>query len=200
MTVIALTGSIGSGKSEASDIFRKLGAEIIDADHLSREVVQPGSIGLTEIVSAFGREILNVDNSLNRKKLGNLVFNDRTELEKLNSITHPLIKQLAQSKFKKSDKSVIIYVVPLFFETNNDYPEIKSVIVVASPKATCIKRIVARDSLSTIDAEKRYDSQLPIEVKKARATWIIENDGDLENLRSQVEKVWCDITNKNGKK
>jgi len=192
-TILGLTGSIGSGKSSAAEIFRKYGAEIIDADVLARQVVEPGTPALAQIESEFGIEVLETDGSLNRKKLASLVFNDQKKLKRLEEITHPLIRQLFLQKLDEIKKirnpALILAVIPLLFETSNRYPELEKIIVVTAPRDQCLSRIVKRDSCSVQMAKQRMNSQIAQEIKASKADLVIENNGTLEDLDKKVIKL-----------
>lgn len=192
--LVGLTGNIGSGKSAAAAIFKQLGAHIIDADDLSRKVVEPGSIGLARIVEHFGKDVLQSDGSLDRKRLGHLVFHNTEDRKALEQIVHPLVrqefqKQLAQARQTSSAK-LIIAMIPLLFETNNRYPELEKIIVVAASPENCRQRIVARDQCAPELADKKLAAQLPIAEKVKRADFVIDNNQGLAELRQQVEQVW----------
>ena len=192
-TILGLTGSIGSGKSSAAEIFRKYGAEIIDADVLARQVVEPGTPALAQIESEFGIEVLETDGSLNRKKLASLIFNDQKKLKRLEEITHPLIRQLFLQKLDEIKKirnpALILAVIPLLFETSNRYPELEKIIVVTAPRDQCLSRIVKRDSCSVQMAKQRMNSQIAQEIKASKADLVIENNGTLEDLDKKVIKL-----------
>lgn len=199
---VGLTGSIGSGKSQAATLFEKLGAKIIDADLLAREVVQLGQPALAEVRATFGPEFFLADGHLDRKRLAQEVFNDANKRKALEGILHPRINLLFKHRLAelrqntKSDGTVIIYVVPLLFESGlNKYPELQKVIVVSASEPTCIKRIMQRDNCSQEDAQKRYSAQTPIAEKVKAADYVIDNDGSLEALEKQVSQVFTSLTN-----
>ena len=154
--MVALTGSIGSGKSTIAGYLKALGAETVDADELAREVVIAGSAGLKEIIQQFGSAIIDLDGSLNRYALGQIVFNDPSQRKLLEGIVHPLIRKRWLQTLEKLNTrvkgKVIVYVVPLFFESGADYQEIKKTIVVYASDSTCLTRTVNRDGLSEENA------------------------------------------------
>lgn len=193
--IIVLTGALGSGKSTVASMFESLGAKIIDADILARKVVEPGSIGLKEIVNFFGKEFLLADGSLDRKALGRRIFTNPSDKTKLEAILHPLIKNLHKQEIEKikataTKPTMGLCVIPLFFETNNKYPEVEKVIVVSAPRSVSIERVMKRDSCSRELAERKYDSQLPISQKESRADFVIINDGKKETLGNQVKSIY----------
>ena len=196
--IAALTGSIGSGKSEAAKIFERLGAQIIDADKLSRAVVAPGSEGLASILYHFGEHLALSDGSLDRSALGKIIFTNSEQRSLLESILHPLINKLFKSELARAIRehaasNLIIYVVPLYFESRLEYPEIEKVVVVAATKEVCIKRIMARDGCDLEFAEKKLQSQMPIEQKMERADFVINNNGSINELESEVKAIYQDL-------
>jgi len=196
--VIVLTGTLGSGKSTVATIFERLGAKVIDSDVLAREVVLPESAGLDEIQNRFGIEYIMSSGALDRKKLGQLIFENPEKRKLLESILHPMI--IAQykeqiNKLAASSKSPVLAlsVIPLFFEARTRTPEIDKVIVVSAPKENCIQRVMKRDNCSLELATKKYDSQLPIEQKEKLADYVIKNEGPTEELEAKVQEIYCQI-------
>lgn len=187
--VIALTGSIGCGKSTVLELLRERGACVISADDLAREVVAPGSEGIKEIVSRFGAEVLTSDGQLDRKKLGRLVFTDKTAREALENITHPRIRALAQQRFEEAEargEKFLVYEVPLLFETGLDKIGFKSIAVVSCPKEVAIERIQRRDNLTREEAMARINAQMSSEEKASRADIVIPNGGTIEELANNM--------------
>jgi dephospho-CoA kinase len=191
LRVFGLTGGIGSGKSTAAELLRQHGVPVVDADELAREVVAPGTVGLTEVVEAFGADVLGPDGALDRKRLGARVFSDPEARKRLNSITHPLVRQLSQVRFTElgaSGVELAAYDVPLLFEVGLD-AVLRPVVLIAAREATQLARIRARDGLSEADARARIAAQLPLEEKRRRADYVLENDGTLESLDAQVSAL-----------
>lgn len=196
--VVALTGSIASGKSAVAEVFKELGAHILDADILAREIVVAGSPGLEEIRKRFGDGVLTTDGQLNRRKLGEIIFADPAARADLERITHPKIRELFlrrldELKNKVTDSQPVVYVVPLFFESGYAYPEIDKIVVVSAERETCIRRIMQRDDCTRELAEKKYDAQLPIEKKEASADFVIKNNSDLKSLREEAVRVFKEL-------
>ncbi len=196
--IIGITGSYASGKSTVAEIFKSLGAYIIDADRLAREIVMPGEPAYNEIKTHFGSDIIQEDLTINRKKLGEIIFNDLANKTKLENITHPRIQELFYKKLNeaKSDSAnkLIIYVVPLLFESKNKYPELEKIIVVSADKNTSIERITKREGCSRELAEKKYLSQMSIEEKEKKADFLIKNNSDMASLEASVEHIYRKLT------
>ena len=195
--VIGLTGSIGSGKSEAAQAFSVLGAAIIDADLLAREVVAPGTPGLTQVRKEFGDAFIDHTGALKRKALGKLVFSDPSARAKLEDILHPLIRALYLERLetaRRSNPPLIVYVVPLLFESRFAYPELDAIVVVSASEPTCIARIVQRDGCTQDEAVLRYRSQMPMERKVKQSDYVLRNDGSREELATQVANLFQKLT------
>ncbi len=194
--LIGLTGSIGTGKSAAANIFASLGARIIDADILAREVVAPGTPGLKEVEAAFGPAIIRSDGTLDRGALGIIIFNDAAARKRLESILHPKIRKrfLETITTISLDKMLVIYVVPLLFESQNLYEELEKIIVVSASPTVALARIMKRDNCSEALARKKLQSQMPIAEKEKRADIIIWNEGTEEELRQRVAEVFHSLT------
>ncbi|MDC2839850.1 dephospho-CoA kinase [Limosilactobacillus mucosae] len=189
--VIGLTGGIASGKSTISSILKAVGWPVIDADLIARQIVMPGSKGLEQIVNRFGPQMLNSDGTLDRKKLGKTVFDDPKKLSDLDKIEHPLIQEAIDSQldeFKKQHLPVVVLDVPLLFETGMD-EECDLTVLAVVDQATQLKRLMKRDQISKMDAVKKISSQMSLKEKMQRADVIIDNNGTLEQTRSQVAEL-----------
>ncbi len=191
MRVVGLTGGIGSGKSVVASMFAQLGADVIDADQLAREVVEPGQPALEEIVKAFGRDILLRDGHLDRAKLGGIIFADPVARGTLNAITHPRIgeRMAAELALRASRPGVLIVDIPLLYESDRT-TGLEAVIVVWVDQQTQLRRLIERDGLKEQDARQRIAAQMPLDEKSARADVVIDNSGSRENTRRQVETVY----------
>ncbi len=191
--VVGLTGGIASGKSTVSHIFRSLGAQVIDADILARQVVEPGKPAWQEIVNFFGREILLPDGSIDRKKLGAIVFQDPAKREVLNRIVHPRVfeeeKRLYQDLRRQYPEALIIVDAALLIESGS-YKRFHKLIVVYVDEQTQLHRLMLRDGISAEEAWVRIRSQMPLSEKVKYANYIIDNRGSLEETRRQVEEVY----------
>lgn len=200
--IVGLTGGIVSGKTTVADMFRELGADIIDADIIAREVVRPKEKAWEKIVKHFGVGILRENQEINRKKLGNIVFSDKNKLKLLNQITHPEITELIKKKLENiinnnNRNNVCIVDVPLLFETGFENMMNKIIVVYLDPKKQ-INRLMKRNNLTREDALKRIKTQIPIEEKVKMADYIIDNSNSLEYTKKQVLHLWEEL-NKNFK-
>lgn len=190
MTRIALTGGIASGKSMVADEFARLGAVIVDADLLAREVVAPRSPGLERIVQRFGAGMLNEDGTLDRARLGDLVFVDDDARADLNAIVHPLVRERSEELFAAAPPgSVVIEVIPLLVETGL-HQAFDHVIVVDAPTEVQVRRLMQRSGLTADQARTRVRIQATREDRIAAADWVIDNSGDQASTVRQVEALW----------
>jgi len=199
--VVALTGGIGTGKSAAAARLAAAGATIIDADILARRVVVPGTPGFRSVVDRYGPAVVSADGTLDRRKLGELILRAETERTWLESVLHPLIRaefevdlraaiERANSTPPSSPgRHLIVYVVPLLFESGLPLTDFDYVVVVAIDRATARQRIVARDNISPEEADRRLAAQLPIAEKVRRADIVIENTGTVTDLERAVDEV-----------
>ncbi|WKV80661.1 dephospho-CoA kinase [Streptomyces sp. SNU607] len=193
MLKVGLTGGIGAGKSEVSRLLARYGAVVIDADRIAREVVEPRTPGLTAVVEAFGPGILTQDGSLNRPALGSIVFSDPARLATLNNIVHPLVgARSAELERAAAAGAVVVHDVPLLTE-NGLAPLYDLVVVVDAKPATQLDRLVRLRGMTESDARARMDAQATREQRLAVADLVIDNDGPLEDLESQVRTVWSDL-------
>lgn len=191
--IIALTGSIGSGKSTVATFFEEWGATLVDADAIAREVVAPGSPGLAEITNIFGTGFIKPDGTLDRKALGARVFSDQKERDKLEAILHPRIKARTQELFREATKKgakMIVHVVPLLFEKGLDLSRYHAIVSIYAPDSLLIQRILARDGCTEKEALARLASQLPSAEKVKRSTHSICNDGNKEQLKARSKLVF----------
>jgi dephospho-CoA kinase len=189
--ILGLTGGIGSGKSMVALMFAQLGAAVIDADQLAREVVEPGEPALQEIAETFGRDVLLPDGRLNRGKLADIIFADAAARARLNAITHPRIRKRmdAAVEARRSGPGVLIVDIPLLYE-NDRASTVEKVIVVWVDAETQLRRLNERDGLTVDAARQRIAAQMPLEAKRARADHVIDNSGSRENTRHQVEAIY----------
>lgn len=192
MRVIGLTGGIASGKTSVANLLERLGAPVIDADQLAREVVAPGERALAQIAESFGSAVLNADGSLNRAALGEVVFADPEKRRKLESITHPAIKERAEEKLarlKAAGVRTAFYVAPLLIEAGIT-SRVHEIWVVYLDHETQLARLMARDGLSREAALSRIASQMPMDEKRRLGRVVIDNRGSREDLEAEVLRVW----------
>jgi dephospho-CoA kinase len=190
--VIGLTGGIGSGKSTVSQFLADLGAVIIDADKIGHEVYLPDTVCWQELVKMFGNRILTADNTIDRKKLGIIVFNNPAEMKRLNSVVHPLMFEMAKQKiddYRRQGVKIVVLDAPILYETNWT-SLVDEVWVVVSNEANVIKRAVARTGLPEEQIRARIRSQMSNEERIKRAQVVIHNDGTAEDLKKKVKELW----------
>jgi dephospho-CoA kinase len=189
--VFALTGGIGSGKSTVAGFLRQAGVPVVDADALARQVVAPGSLGLAAVVAHFGPSILQADGSLDRQRLGSIVFSSPEARTALEALLHPLIQGAAEQEFQRQEEagqSLICYEIPLLFETEQE-DRYRPVVVVHVPEAAQLARVMARDGIDEEEAQRRISAQIPLDHKAEQADHVIENTGTLEETRAQTLAV-----------
>lgn len=196
MKIIGLTGGIASGKSTVSAVFKEMGAIILDADQIARLVVLPHQPAWADIVKLFGPEIINEDQSLNRAKIGKIVFSNPAALEELNRSTHPRIRQSFKDALRQismeQPNAMVIVEVPLLYETNMD-KLCHQVIVVWVDRETQIKRLIKREKLSQEDAIRRIESQMPLDEKARQADYVIDNRGSIMETKEEATRYYNDI-------
>lgn len=193
MNIVGLTGGIASGKSTVSRILERLGAVVVDADQLAREAVMPGTSAHRSIVAAFGEGILLPDGSIDRKALGSIIFADSSARKRLEAITHPAIRELAErrlAELSRSGVSVAVYMAALLIEAGAA-DRVDEVWVVYVDRETQVRRVMARDGLSRSEAEQRLAAQMPMEEKAARGQVVVDNNGTPEELERRVEEIWA---------
>ena len=202
MVFVGLTGGIATGKSVVSGIFRSLGAFIIDADVLAREIVKPGLPAWKAIVEAFGSKILLPDDNINRAKLGSIVFHDTAKRSILNSIMHPgILKEAAKLRKKIGEENpfaVVIFDAALLIESGA-YAMVDLVILVYANENLQINRLMNRDGLTWDDAVERINAQMPVAEKKNYADYIIDTSSLKDDIEKQVRYVFEILKSSSGK-
>ncbi|MFF3745069.1 dephospho-CoA kinase [Streptomyces kronopolitis] len=190
MVKVGLTGGIGAGKSEVSRLLASYGAVIVDADKIAREVVEPGTPGLAAVVAEFGEGVLTPDGTLDRPKLGGIVFADPQKLKALNAIVHPLVgARSAELEAAAGPDAVVVHDVPLLTE-NGLAPLYDLVVVVDAAPQTQLDRLVRLRGMAEDEASSRMVAQATREQRLAVADLVIDNDGPLDALEPQVRAVW----------
>ncbi len=198
MLRIGLTGGIGSGKSEVSRLLAEHGAVVIDADVLAREVVEPGTPGLAEVVEAFGAGVLADDGSLDRAALGARVFGDDAARRRLEAIIHPRVRaRAAEIEAAADPDAIVVHDIPLLVETGQG-EAFDGVIVVDVPLEVQIERLVSEREMSANEAQGRISAQASRQQRAGAADWIVDNTGSLADLRSAVARVWKELSDRAG--
>jgi dephospho-CoA kinase len=195
MIRIGLTGNIASGKSEVAKMLADRGATVIDADQLAREAVEPETQALRDIVKRWGKDILKSDGSLDRAALRRIVFADQFELDALNRIVHPGVTRLRDREIARARERgdpIVICVIPLLFE-RNIVDEFDAIALVDAPRPLRLERLVATRGMEATDAMNMIASQMPAELKRARADYVIENNGSLQELERDVDALWSSL-------
>ncbi|EST54720.1 dephospho-CoA kinase [Brevibacillus panacihumi W25] len=198
--ILGLTGGIATGKSTVTGMLRERGIPVIDADQIARDVVEPGKPAYEAIVAHFGREILLSDGQIDRKKLGEIVFSDETERQKLNAIVHPEVRRVMREEAEAAEKngaSIVFMDIPLLFESKLQHM-VDKVVVVYAPAHMQLARMMERDELQEEQAQKRLRAQFPIDQKKADADFLIDNSGSREEAERQVEEMLSAIRSEIG--
>ena len=198
MLLVGLTGGIATGKSLVSEILRGLGTYIIDADKIAREVVEPQKPAWLEIVEFFGKDIINKDRTINRKRLGEIVFNDPLKKRKLEEIVHPRVieeeNRMLKEYLKIKPDGIVIIDAALLIEAGS-HKRVDKLIVVYADKETQTKRLMERDGLSRTDAEKRIASQMPLDEKVKMADFVIDNSKGIEGTQRQTIDIFNKLRN-----
>lgn len=193
MIVAGLTGGIATGKSTVASIFLEAGARLIDADRIARDVVRKDSAAYREIVDHFGAGILLGDGEIDRKRLAAIIFDDPKEQRALENIIHPRVKQAVGRRLQRirqqAPEALVVLDIPLLFEAGMQRG-LDEVIVVYVPEQLQLERLRARDGLNEAEALVRIRAQMPIELKKARATQVIDNSGSREHTREQALEIY----------
>ena len=192
MKLIGLTGGVGSGKSTVAGMFAELGATVVDADEATHVVYAPGTDGFDAIVDAFGPEYVR-NGQIDRQRLGDLVFKDEAARLRLNEIVHPRVRDWMTARTAEAvdrGAEIVVQDVPLLFENRLQGLFSSTVLVYARPQ-TQVERLVEQRGLARDRARSILAAQMPIDEKRPLATFVIDNDGSLEETRRQVEEVWA---------
>ncbi|HYN24335.1 MAG TPA: dephospho-CoA kinase, partial [Pyrinomonadaceae bacterium] len=193
---IGLTGSIGVGKTFVAGVLAELGCHVLDADQAAREVVAPGSAGLSAVVGAFGDGVLQEDGTLDRQQLGSLIFDDQNKRQLLNSILHPYILALQDEQLREWEaldpEGIGVVDAALMIESGG-FKRFDKLIVVHCRPEVQIKRLMARDNLTREKAQKRIDAQMPQEVKRKFADYLIDTSEGFESVRKRTGEVYEEL-------
>lgn len=187
--LVVLTGGVASGKTTVSNRLAGFGVPIIDTDLIARQVVAPGSPGLDRVVEAFGHEVLNDGHQLDRQRLGEIIFQDASARQRLESILHPLIEAEARRQIgAQADTDYVVLVVPLLVETGL-FADADSVVVVDLPETLQMERLMGREQIDATQARLRLDAQAGRGERLAAATDVIDNSGELSQLDRQIRRL-----------
>lgn len=194
--LVGVTGGIASGKTVVAKMLEALGAPLIDFDFLARQVVEPGKPAFRQIVDYFGKEVLQENGALDRKKLSKIVFQDTEKRSQLEGFTHPPIYEAflkgVSAITEKDPEAIIQAVVPLLIEKNLQ-SIFDKVLVVYVPEEQQIERLVDRDGISEEEGTHMLKAQLPIQEKLAYADFVVHNEGSMEETKKQVEEIWLEL-------
>ena len=186
--IIGLTGSIASGKSTVSNKLKQLGYKIIDCDEINHQILEKNQIGYTSVLAEFGTDILDANSEIDRKKLGSIIFNDKTAKEKLNQILHPLIKSIVKEEIAKVDDGLVFLDCPLLFETDfHELCDLKVVVYVNMDMQ--ISRLMERDGITFPEALKKIYAQMSLDDKLALADYVLDNCHSLSDLDWQIKQL-----------
>jgi dephospho-CoA kinase len=196
MLRVGLTGSIGVGKSFVAGVLAELGCRVLDADEAAREVVAPGTAGLSAVVAAFGEGVLQKDGTLDRQQVGSLIFADQSKRQLLNSILHPYIIAMQDEQLREWEaldpEGIIVVDAALMIESGG-YKRFDKLIVVHCRPAVQIQRLMARDKLTHEEAQKRIDAQMPQEAKQKFADYLIDTSEGFESARKRTGEVYEEL-------
>lgn len=197
--ILGITGGIASGKSFVADVFCRLGATVISADELAREVVRPGGKTLERIVEHFGRSVLAGDGTLDRDALGQKIFADEKQRQALNALIHPAIASLAEQRLAEACRAappLVVYEAPLLFEAGAQ-DRVDAVLVVKVDPQVQLKRLMERDGIDEASARRKIAAQMPQAEKLARADFVIDNSAERDQTRLQAEQLFERLAGRN---
>ncbi len=193
--IIGITGGIGAGKSVVSDLFAKLGATIVDADKIAREILEPMGRAFVDVVETFGTEIVKKDGTLDRKKLAGIVFGDSEKLQTLNRLTHPAVYEEMRKQIESAEAKVVCLDVPLLFTCDFPISCDVTLAVIASDEVR-VNRVMKRDGCTKEEAEMRMKKQLSNEEFQKRADICLWNNGTIDDIKEKVLEIYYDIMEK----
>ncbi len=195
MLLVGLTGGIGSGKSTVARLLEKRGAVVFDADLLAREAVEPGTAGHAAVIERFGADVLAPGGELDREALASIVFADPSARRDLEEIVHPEVRRLfaeSSEAYRNTDR-VVVFSAPLLVETGM-HTAFEILVVVSATVATQIERLMRQRGMSEASIRARIEAQAPLEDKAAVADFLVDNEGTLDELESQVDRLWNDLS------
>ncbi|KRM98665.1 dephospho-CoA kinase [Lactobacillus taiwanensis DSM 21401] len=188
---LGLTGGIASGKSTADDFFKKKNIPIIDSDLIAHKIMEVGQAGYQAVVDYFGSKILTDNQTINRRKLGEIVFNDQAKLKKLNSLTHPLVHQEIKrqmEQYRLNQEKLVVIDVPLLFESGFE-SLCDGVLVISISPELQLKRLMKRNNFTEKEALSRINNQMPLSEKEKRATYVVANTGTINDLEKRLSDL-----------
>ncbi|MCI6882895.1 MAG: dephospho-CoA kinase [Lactobacillus johnsonii] len=192
---LGLTGGIASGKSTADEFFKKKKIPIIDSDLIAHRIMEIGQNGYKAVVDYFGTDILNDDQTINRRKLGGIVFNDKAKLKKLNELTHPLVHQEIKqqmAQYRANQEKLVVIDVPLLFESGFE-SLCNGVLVISITPELQIERLMKRNAFTKKEAIARINNQMPLSEKEKRATYVVANTGTIDDLEKKLSDLLQEI-------
>lgn len=192
---LGLTGGIASGKSTADEFFKKKKIPIIDSDLIAHKIMEIGQNGYKAVVDYFGTDILNDDQTINRRKLGGIVFNDKAKLKKLNELTHPLVHQEIKqqmAQYRANQEKLVVIDVPLLFESGFE-SLCNGVLVISITPELQIERLMKRNDFTKKEAIARINNQMPLSEKEKRATYVVANTGTIDDLEKKLSDLLQEI-------
>ena len=192
---LGLTGGIASGKSTADEFFKKKKIPIIDSDLIAHKIMEIGQNGYKAVVDYFGTDILNDDQTINRRKLGGIVFNDKAKLKKLNELTHPLVHQEIKqqmARYHANQEKLVVIDVPLLFESGFE-SLCNGVLVISITPELQIERLMKRNDFTEKEAIARISNQMPLSEKEKRATYVVANTGTIDDLEKKLSDLLQEI-------
>lgn len=198
MLKVGLTGNIASGKSTVTDVWRELGAYVVEADDLARRAVEPGTEALEAIRRRWGDAVMGDDGRLDRAALRDIVFRDPLERQRLEQIVHPAVRRLRDEAFRAADASgerLMVADIPLLYEVGMER-QFDAVVLVDAPEDVRLERLVRDRGLDAAEARRMIDAQMPSDRKRAHADVVISNDGTVEELHARARAVWGDLLRK----
>ena len=188
-----LTGGMGSGKTTVGNLFKALGAYVLDADEICRSLVEPGKPAWREIVDLLGNGIIRDDQTLDRRKIAEIVFKDPEKKKALESILHPRVieeEQVLYNEILKEDPEALVIIDAALLIESENYRKVDKVIVIACDEETQLRRIMSKDVFSREDAQRRLQQQMPLEEKVKFADFVLQNDSGLSELKKKVEALF----------
>lgn len=194
--VIGITGGFGTGKTTVSELFKFLGARVIDADKIAHELIRPRTVIYEKIIKLFGEKILRKNKSIDRSRVSKSVFDDYKLLKRLNKIVHPAVEKVIKEQVWHCRQNLILLDIPLLFEANLEYL-VDKIIVVKTNRRSQFERLLEKTKYNKEDILKRINVQMPLSDKIRQADFVIDNNGTIEQTKKQVKEIWRRVTGRN---